>query len=274
MINFLATKFKKWFSRQPTNKLEIINLLRRATQDGILEPNTLIMLERVLEVQETRVADVMVPRLQMITIDYDMDLTTILPLVVNSGHSRFPVLGENKDEVQGIVLAKDLLNYSLATANNKFDMRDILRRVVFIPESKRLNVLLQDFRVNRSHMAMVVDEYGRITGLVTIEDVLEQIVGEIEDEYDTENIPAIRLQKDGGYSVKALTTVEEFNQFFASDLDAENVETVGGLVTRAFGHVPKRGECIKIDGFYFTIMRADNRRILQLSVVQENTANA
>ena len=271
MRNWIKTKFKKITSRVPKSKHEIITLLRLATKNGVLEANTLSMFEGVLDVQETRVSDVMIPRMQMVTIDYNMELAALLPHVVQSGHSRFPVLGENKDEVLGIILAKDLLNYSLATNEKKFDMRDIIRRVVFIPESKRLNVLLQDFRVNRSHMAMVVDEYGRITGVVTIEDVLEQIVGEIEDEYDIEDAPVIREQKEGGgeYTVRALTTVEEFNQFFDADIEAEKVETIGGLVTRAFGHLPKRGETVKIGAFYFTVMRADNRRIHLLNVIRE-----
>lgn len=270
MRNWIKTKVKKWVKHVPSSKQEIIILLKHAAKDGVIANNTLSMLEGVLQVQETRVSDVMVPRMQMVTIDSTMDLNTILPHVVQSGHSRFPVLGENKDEVQGIILAKDLLNYSLANIDKKFDLRDILRRVVFIPESKRLNVLLQDFRVNRSHMAMVVDEYGRNTGLITIEDVLEQIVGEIEDEYDIEDNPAIREQKAGDYTVKALTTVEEFNQFFDADIEAEKVETIGGLVTRAFGHLPKRGETIKVGAFYFTVLRADNRRLHLLSVVPEH----
>ncbi|HSX20298.1 MAG TPA: transporter associated domain-containing protein [Gammaproteobacteria bacterium] len=269
MRSRFINKIRKWFALSPKNKDEIASMLKDATKKGILDNNTLSMLEDVLDVQETRVGDVMVPRLQMITLDYDMDLNTILPHVVQSGHSRFPVLGENKDEVLGIVLAKDLLPYSLANPQKKFDIRDVIRRVVVIPESKRLNVLLQDFRVNHNHLAMVVDEYGRITGLITIEDVLEQIVGEIEDEYDIEDTPQIRPQQDGGFTIKALTTVEEFNEFFKTDLDAENVETIGGLVTRAFGHLPKRGECVQIEGFYFTVMRADNRRIHLLSMLRE-----
>lgn len=262
--------FKKWFSVNPSNKQDIIEILRKAADDNIIEPNTLNMLDGVLDVQETRVSDVMVPRMQVVTLDSDMDLLTILPHVIQSGHSRFPVLGENKDEVLGIVLAKDLLGYSRNPPNN-FAIDDIMRRAVFIPESKRLSVLLQDFRVNHSHMAIVVDEYGRISGLITIEDVLERIVGEIADEYDTEDIPNIFEQKDGGYTVKALTAIEEFNDYFNSEIDAENVETIGGIVTRAFGHLPKRGECIQIGGFYFTVLRADTRRIHLLSVLPEKT---
>lgn len=270
MRNWIKAKVKKWVKHIPSSQQEIITLLKHAAKEGVISNNSLNMLEGVLEVQDTRVADVMVPRMQMVTIDSTMDLNTILPLVVQSGHSRYPVLGENKDEVLGIVLAKDLLPYSLANNDKKFDLRDILRRVVFIPESKRLNVLLQDFRLNRNHMAMVVDEYGRNTGLITIEDVLEQIVGEIEDEYDIEDNPAIREQKAGDYTVKALTTVEEFNQFFDAAIEAEKVETIGGVVTRAFGHLPKRGETIKVGEFYFTVLRADNRRIHLLSVVREH----
>lgn len=269
MRKALTKNIKKWFTVHPRNKQELITVLRRATEASVLEPNTFNMLEGVLEVQEMRVSDVMIPRMQMVTLEHDMDLNTILPRVVQSGHSRFPVLGENKDEVLGIILAKDLLSYSRNPPTN-FTIQDVMRRAVFIPESKRLGVLIQDFRVNRSHMAIVVDEYGRITGLITIEDVLEKIVGDIEDEYDIDDVPSIREQKDGGYTVKALTTVEEFNAYFGTDIDAENVETIGGLVTRTFGHLPKRGECIKIDVFYFTVMRADNRRIHLLNVLREN----
>ncbi len=258
MRKALTKHIKKWFTIHPRNKQEITNVLRRATEAGILEANTFSMLEGVLEVQEMRVADVMIPRMQMVTLDSDMDLNTLLPRVVQSGHSRFPVLGENKDEVLGIILAKDLLGYSRNPPTN-FSIRDVMRRAVFIPESKRLNVLLQDFRVNRSHMAIVVDEYGRITGLITI-----------EDEYDIDDVPSIREQRDGGYTVKALTTVEEFNEYFGTNIDAENVETIGGLVTRTFGHLPKRGECVKIDSFYFTVMRADTRRIHLLNVLRES----
>lgn len=258
----------RWITFKPKNKQDISNILRNATEVGVLESNTLSMLEGVLDVQETRVADVMIPRMQMVTLDAEMDLQSILARVVQSGHSRFPVLGENKDEVLGIILAKDLLNYTVSQAHT-FSIEDVIRKTVFIPESKRLNLLLQDFRMNRSHMAIVVDEYGRNTGLITVEDVLEKIVGEIADEYDTDDTPNIRAQKNGDYSVKALTTIEEFNEYFNCELAMENVETIGGLVTRTFGHLPKRGECIKIEDFYFTVLRADTRRIHILSVIRE-----
>ena len=184
MRKSFLNKLKSLFLHIPTNKLELTNLLKQATKTGFLETNTFNMLEGVLDVQDTRVTDVMVPRLQMVTLDHDMSLGTLISLMVQHGHSRFPVLGENKDEVLGIILAKDLLGYCSNIQEKTFNMRDVLRPAIFIPESKRLNVLLQDFRLNHNHMAMVVDEYGRVIGLITIEDVLEQIVGEIEDEYD------------------------------------------------------------------------------------------
>jgi Putative Mg2+ and Co2+ transporter CorC len=267
MSKSILTKLKALLLHIPSNKFEIINLLKQATKSGFLEANTLSMLEGVLDVQDTRVTDVMVPRLQMVTLDHDMQLHTIISLMIQHEHSRFPVLGENKDEVLGIILAKDLLGYCLNSGKQSFNMLDVLRPAVFIPESKRLNVLLQDFRLNHNHMAMVVDEYGRIIGLITIEDVLEQIVGEISDEYDIDDAPAIRSQTDGSYTVKALTSVEEFNEYFSCDIDAENIETIGGLVTRAFGYLPKRGESVIVGTFTFSILRADFRRIHLLSVV-------
>lgn len=272
MRKSILKKLKALLLHIPSTKLELINLLKQATKAGFLETNTFNMLEGVLDVQDTRVNDVMVPRLQMVTLDYDMKLSTLISLMVQHGHSRFPVLGENKDEVLGIILAKDLLGYCLNSAENSFDIRDVLRQVVFIPESKRLNVLLQDFRGNHNHMAMVVDEYGRVIGLITIEDVLEQIVGEISDEYDIDDTPAIREQADNTFTVKALTSVEEFNDYFDCSIDVENVETIGGLVTRAFGHVPKRGESVQIEDFTFTILRADFRRIHLLSVIKRHSS--
>lgn len=266
MRNSILNKIKSRFLHIPATKSELTNLLKQATKMGFLDTNTFNMLEGVLEVQDTRVTDVMVPRLQMVTLDHDMKLSTLISLMVQHGHSRFPVLGENKDEVLGIILAKDLLGYCLNSPEKTFDMRDVLRPVVFIPESKRLNVLLQDFRLNHNHMAMVVDEYGRVIGLITIEDVLEQIVGEIADEYDTDDAPTIREQTIDSYTVRALTSIEEFNEYFDCSIAVENVETIGGLVTRAFGHVPKRGETIEIEGFVFTILRADFRRIHLLNV--------
>ena len=264
--NDWITKIKRIFSDTPKTLDDLINVLKDATQRELIEPNTLSMLEGVLDVQETRAKDVMVPRSQMVTIEKDSPLDKLIPIVVSSRHSRFPVMGENKEEVFGIMLAKDLLNYGFNTSTQEFNINDILRPVVFIPENKRLNVLLQDFRINNNHMAIVVDEYGRITGLITIEDVLEQIVGEIEDEYDTDTSPTINPQADGIYTVKALTPIEEFNSYFSSELEEEGVETIGGLVMRNMGHLPKRGETLKVNNFKFTVLRADNRRVHLLSV--------
>jgi len=263
--SFVA-RIRKIFGKYPRNREDILKFLRLATNYELLESNTLSMLEGVLDVQETRVKDVMIPRLQMITIEHNLPLNKIIPIVAQSGHSRFPVTGESKDEVLGIILAKDLLSYGFSEHTEEFKIRTLLRPTVFIPDSKRLNVLLQDFRLNRSHMAIVVDEYGRITGLVTIEDVLEQIVGDIEDEHDIDSIPSIQAQNDGTFIVKALASLEEFDEYFGCELDDVNVETVGGLVMRAMGHLPLRGESVNIGDFKFTVLRADSRRIHTLSV--------
>lgn len=262
------SRIKKIFSEGPKDITELKAVITDAGEEELLEPNTLTMLHGVLNVQETRVKDVMVPRSQMVTIDKDLSLSETVLIVSKSGHSRYPVIGENKDEVVGILLAKDLLNYGFNLAATPFDLQSLLRTAVFIPESKRLNVLLQDFRLNRNHMAIVVDEYGRITGLITIEDVLEEIVGEIEDEHDTDATPSISPQTEGTFTVKALTPLEQFNAYFESDLQEDDVETIGGLIMRTMGHMPKRGETVRIDDFNFTVLRADNRRIYLLSVTR------
>jgi magnesium and cobalt transporter len=254
------------FSCNPKQISDLIDILKSASERELIEPNTLSMLEGVLDVQETRAKDVMVPRSQMITISKELVLHEIVPIVVRSGHSRFPVLGDKQDEVLGILLAKDLISFGFNNQDSLFDINKILRAPMFIPESKRLNVLLQDFRINNNHMAIVVDEYGRITGLITIEDVLEQIVGEIEDEHDTNTTPSISPQTEGVYTVKALTSIEEFNDYFDSELEEEGVETIGGLIMRNMGHLPKRGETVTIEDFHFTVLRADNRRLHLLSV--------
>jgi len=259
-------RIKRIFGGTPNEVEDLISTLKNASEREIIEPNTFSMLEGVLNVRETRAKDVMVPRSQMITIAKDMPLQEIVPIVTKSGHSRFPVIGDNKDEVIGILLAKDLIAHGFGTAQKTFNISSMLRPAMFIPEGKRLNVLLQDFRVNNNHMAIVVDEYGRITGLISIEDVLEQIVGEIEDEHDTNTTPSISPQTDGIYTVKALTSLEEYNDYFESELAEEGVETIGGLVMRTLGHLPKRGETVNIGPFHFTVLRADNRRVYLLSV--------
>lgn len=251
---------------EPRDRNELIEILRDATERHLLDPNSLGMIEGVLQVPELRVRDIMIPRSQMVVIEQDMPLDQILPILITTVHSRFPVIGENKDEVLGILLAKDLLSYAFGNSEKLFNIREVLRAAVFVPESKRLDVLLQEFRRNRNHMAVVVDEYGGVTGLITIEDVLEQIVGDIEDEYDTDDDQLIKKYNENTYAVKALAPIDEFNEFFHATLDAKEFDTIGGLITREFGHLPKRGESAEIAGFRFKILRADNRRIHLLQV--------
>jgi magnesium and cobalt transporter len=251
---------------EPRDRNELVEILRDATERHLLDPNSLGMIEGVLQVPELRVRDIMIPRSQMIVIEQDMPLDQILPILITTVHSRFPVIGENKDEVLGILLAKDLLAYAFGNSKKPFNIREVLRSAVFVPESKRLDVLLQEFRRNRNHMAVVVDEYGGVTGLVTIEDVLEQIVGDIEDEYDTDDVQQIKKYNENTFAVKALTPIDEFNEFFNAELETKEVDTVGGLIIREFGHLPKRGETVEINGFRFKILRADNRRLHLLQV--------
>ncbi len=255
------------FSGELRNREELIDELRHARENGLVDSDTLAMLEGALGVSETQVADIMVPRAQMVWLGIDCSLTDVLRIVTDSGHSRFPVHGEDKDEVLGLLLAKDLLRH-FASGGGEFELRRMLRPMTLIPESKKLNVLLKEFRLNRTHMAVVVDEYGGVAGLVTIEDVLEEIVGEIDDEHDAEDKPEVHItaQADGSFSVQALTPVEDFNEHFRVNFDTETVDTVGGLVTQAFGHLPARGELIEIGGFLFEVAKADARRVQLLRV--------
>jgi magnesium and cobalt transporter len=252
---------------EPRDRAELIEVIRDAAERRLLDLNSLGMIEGILQVPELRVRDIMIPRSQMIVIEQDMPLDQILPIVITTVHSRFPVIGENKDEILGILLAKDLLGYSFGLKNKSFNIREILRPAIFVPESKRLDVLLQEFRRNRNHMAIVVDEYGGVTGLITIEDVLEQIVGDIDDEYDTEDDKPIKKYSDSSFAVKALTTIDEFNEFFKAELDDSQADTIGGLIARECGRLPKRGEIIELDGFKFKVLRADNRRVHLLQVM-------
>ncbi len=258
---------------EPRDRNELIEILRDAAERRLLDLNSLGMIEGVLEVPELRVRDIMIPRSQMIVIEQDMPLEQILPIVVTTVHSRFPVIGENKDEVLGILLAKDLLVYAFGDKEKPFNLQDVLRAAVFVPESKRLDVLLQEFRLNRNHMAVVVDEYGGVTGLVTIEDVLEQIVGDIEDEHDTEDDSFIKKYSEDSFAVKALIPIEEFNEYFGLDLQDKEADTIGGLLLREFGHLPKRAESIEIQGYRFRVLRADNRRIHLLQVIPKKGKN-
>lgn len=263
--------FGKWLNflkKEPHNKQELLTCLRNVAEKQVIDGGALSMLEGVLQIPEVRVREIMIPRSQMIVVEKDMSLQEILSVLLKTVHSRFPVIGESKDEVLGILLAKDLLPFGFSDVQpvQVFHLQSILRPVSFIPESKRLDILLQEFRTSRNHMAIVVDEYGGITGLVTIEDVLEQIVGNIEDEYDTEDDKLIRKYEDNSYLVRALTPVELFNDHFNTEFDDSSIDTIGGLVMRDFGHLPKKGEVTVISGYEFKILRADKRRIYLLQV--------
>jgi magnesium and cobalt transporter len=252
-------------SGEPQDREDLVALLRDAERRNLFDAEVLAMIEGALQVGEMQVRDIMVPRAEMVVVQVDAPPEAFVSEVIESGHSRFPVIGDNRDEVEGILLAKDLLAY-FAGDEGKFDIDDVMRPVVYIPESKRLNVLLRDFRESRNHMAIVVDEYGGVAGLVTIEDVLEQIVGEIDDEHDTEEGGDIRKLSSGEYVVKARTHIEDFNEYFGTGYSDEEFDTIGGLVIKSFGHLPKRGETRDIDGMGFRVLRADKRRVHLLSV--------
>ncbi|MCB1826881.1 MAG: CBS domain-containing protein [Coxiellaceae bacterium] len=251
--------------REPQDRKQLIEVLHDAKDRHLLDADALTMIEGVLNVSEMKVRDVMVPRPQMVVVEEDTDPKAALPTVVRSGHSRFPVIGESRDQIVGILLAKDLLKTNEGTNT----IHDLLRPATFIPESKRLDVLLKEFRLNRNHMAIVVDEYGGIAGLVTIEDVLEQIVGDIVDEYDSaEQEPFIKQLSDLEYSVKALTPIDEFNEYFNTDYSHEDFDTVGGLILHKFSHFPKPGETISFDDFKIKIIHASSRGIQLIKVTR------
>jgi magnesium and cobalt transporter len=253
---------------EPKDREQLITVLRNAQLRGLLDAEALGMIEGVFHVAEMRVSDIMIPYTNMVMVQKDLELNAILPIIIQSTHSRFPVVGEGKDEVIGILLAKDLLAYHNAqdNAQKKFNLRDIVRPAVFVPESKRLNILLNEFRNRRNHLAIVVDEYGSVSGLVTIEDILEQIVGEIEDEFDIEQEFAIRQHTETKFSVQALIPIAEFNRHFSTHFSDEEFDTIGGLVMQGFGQLPKRGESIYLQNIQFTVQQANHRRILVLKV--------
>ena len=253
-------------SGEPQDLDELSEVLTDARERGLIDTDVFAMLEGVLQVSEIQVRDVMVPRSQMVVIQRDEPPERILPVVVESGHSRFPVVGEDRDEVVGILLAKDLLRYFADGGEGQFDIRECVRPAVFIPESKRLNVLLKEFRVSHNHMAIVVDEYGGVSGLLTIEDVLEQIVGDIGDEYDVDEGEGIRKEGERVFAVPALTRIEEFNSTFGTRFSDEEFDTIGGLVLHELGRMPRRGEAIEIGGMELKVLRADRRRIETLRV--------
>ena len=256
------------FTAEPRNRQDLLQLLREARERGLFEADALTMIEGVLAVSDMHARDVMVPRAQMVCVQRDDPVAHILPVVVESGHSRFPVLDEDRDDIAGILLAKDLLRLCGPEERQRFNIREYMRPAVFVPESKRLDVLLKEFRGNHQHMAIVVDEYGGVAGLITIEDVIEQIVGEIDDEFDVDDDQNIRREADRQYLVRGVTRIEEFNEYFNARLPEEQgFETVAGLLMRRFGRLPRRGEAVTIEGFEFRITRADRRRIDALRVV-------
>lgn len=262
-------KLTQAFSDEPRSLEDVREILLQANESGILDNDAHRIIEGALQVSEMQVRDVMIPRSQMTVVQVNQTPREFLPVIISSAHSRFPVCGENPDEVLGILLAKDLLPYMLDGTLDQFDIRQCLRKATFIPESKRLNVLLNEFRGTRNHMAIVVDEYGGVAGLITIEDVLEQIVGEIEDEHDAEDDDGnIRPFDDNGYLVKALTPIEDFNAYFGARFPDEEFDTIGGIVTQHFGHLPAKDEQIDIDGFSFKVLAADNRRLRLLQVTR------
>ncbi len=270
----MSDKSKAWFERlsnallrEPQDREQLINLLHDAKDRHLLDNEALQMIEGVLQVSEMQVRDVMVPRPQMVVVEHDHTPAQALPLITQSAHSRFPVIGESRDEVLGILLAKDLL--SADKENPDLKMNALVRPATFVPESKRLDVLLKEFRLNRNHMAIVVDEYGGVAGLVTIEDVLEQIVGDIEDEYDiTSDEPMIKAINENEYNINALTTIEDFNTYFGTAYDDVDFDTIGGLLLKHFSHLPKKGESIQLNQFKFTVTHATSRGITTLKLVK------
>ena len=260
----LLERLSSLLLREPEDRGQLVELLHSAYERRLLDAEALSMIEGVLQVSETQVRDVMIPRSQMDMLDVAESPEKFIPFVIEKAHSRFPVFEDNRDNVIGILLAKDLLRFY---AEEDFNVREMLRPAVFVPEAKRLNVLLKEFRANRNHIAIVVDEYGGVSGLVTIEDVIEQIVGDIEDEYDfDETEDNVLLDRSGRYRVKAVTEIADFNNHFGSTFSDEDYDTVGGLVVGRFGRLPKRGESIVIDGFNFQVLRADSRKVHSLLV--------
>ena len=263
----LVARVRRAIRGEPLSRDEIQNFIE---SEFDLDAEERSMLTGVLEVSETQVRDVMIPRSQIVVIDAEQPFDEILKVIIDSGHSRFPVIGEDRDEVIGILLAKDLLRYFGADARNGVPIRKLLRSAVLIPESKRLNALLREFRDSHNHMAIVVDEYGGVSGLLTIEDVLEEIVGDIDDEHDQEEAEFIRPDGDRNgkpsFAVRALTRIEDFNEYFGCELDDEEYDTVGGLVMHELGRLPRRGEKVQFGGFEFAVIKADKRRIDALQV--------
>jgi len=267
--NSLLKKIGRAFSSNPTSSDEVADMLRSAENESIIDSSVLQIMEGALKVSDLQAREIMIPRSRMQVIEDDFSLERILDLVIQSQHSRFPVVGESSDDVLGILLAKELLPL-LLSGKESFDLKSLLRPATIIPESKRLNILLQEFREHRYHMAIVVDEYGGVSGLLTIEDVLEEIVGEIEDETDEHEPEQISASGDNQFQVEAITEISDFNEFFDVGLADDEFDTVGGLVVHAFGRLPKINETTRIDNFDFKVVAGDNRKITQLEVTKND----
>ncbi|MDT8397486.1 MAG: transporter associated domain-containing protein [Pseudomonadales bacterium] len=266
-------KLKDVFSESVNDSKSLVEILRKAQKNAVLDADCLSIIEGALQVSDMQVREIMIPRSQVVTVEMSASPEEFLPTVIDAAHSRFPVVGESLDQVLGILLAKDLLPLILEKDVRKFNIKDVLRPAVFVPESKRLNVLLKEFRENRIHMAVVLDEYGCLSGVVTIEDVLEQIVGEIEDEHDVDEEDFIKPFDHNSHVVKALTPIEDFNEHFQTDFSEEDFDTIGGLVLQKFGHIPEREESVSIGNFVFKVLNADNRQIRLLLVSIPGSSN-
>ncbi|MFC0180629.1 CNNM family magnesium/cobalt transport protein CorC [Thorsellia kenyensis] len=270
--SFVAQVMKKFFKKPLQDREELLNIIKEAKSECLIDPETYDMLEGVMDIADQRVRDIMIPRSQIVTLPQDLSLNEYLQIITQSAHSRFPVISEDKDHIEGILLAKDLLPFAL-DSNLNFDLKSLLRPAVIVPESKRVDSMLKDFRTSRYHMAIVVDEFGGVAGLVTIEDILELIVGDIEDEFDPIEESNIRQLSKHTYSVKALLDIEEFNDIFGTTFNDDDVDTLGGLIMQTMGHLPERGDKVEIDGYLFKVTAADNRRVIQLQVTVPENVN-
>ncbi len=264
--NGLFDKIGHFFQGEPKNQSELLEVIDDAKQRQIIDHKTKEMIKGVLDVSKLRVRDIMIPRSQMVTLGLHQSVDEFLPQLIESAHSRFPVITEDKDHIVGLLLAKDLLKFGFSQQSDDFKIEDILREAVVVPESKRLDTLLKEFRCQRYHMAIVVDEYGGVSGLVTIEDILEVIVGEIEDEFDDVDVDEIRQIGKKTYTVNALTAIDDFNEYFGTDYSSDEQDTIGGLLIHELGHLPGRGESITIGDYKFKVTNADSRRLIQLQV--------
>ena len=268
----LVGRLRRLIKGEPATREDIIEFLEQGHWRDVLDADEITMLQGVLAVAETQVRDVMVPRYQMVVLERDSSPSDLLKAIVESGHSRYPVIGADRDEVLGVLLAKDLLRHFAETPNTPIDVLQFIRPAIVIPESKRLNTLLKEFRINRNHLAIVVDEYGATAGLLTIEDVLEEIVGEIGDEYDAQEAEPIQKAEGNRFQVLALTRIEDFNEYFKTELSDEDYDTVGGLVMHELGRLPRRGETVTAGGFRFKVLQGDRRRVQTLEVSPDNAA--